>query len=154
MKRTNTLQFAVLAFVTASGCSGGEDDFSLVGDWFFCEAARCAVIRSAGIRFKADNVWTELSADGDHLEATETYCRQPGQFKSGSYRHEGMTLKIKGRSCGSIVADGTIRVEGDAIVFIETGKAMKRIDPPRLAGTCQGSATPLDAAVDAGGQGG
>ena len=98
MKRTNTLLLATLACVAASGCSGEEDDFSLVGDWFFCETAKCAVIRSAGIRFKPDNAWTELSADGDHLEATESYCLQPGEFKSGTYKLEGKNLKIKGRT--------------------------------------------------------
>lgn len=148
MKITKALWLSVLT-CAASSCSDDEDSFSLVGDWFFCETSKCAAIKSAGIRFKPDNVWTELSAQGDHLEAAETYCLQPGEFKSGSYKLEGITLKIKGRSCGSIIADGTIQVEGDVIAFAATGKAMKRIEPSRLKGSCPGGASPLDAAVDA-----
>ena len=119
----------------------------LVGDWFFCETTECKVVTSAGIRFKSDNVWTELKAGGDYIEANEKYCAEPGEFKSGSYKLEGMKLKIKGRSCGSIIADGTIRIDGDAIVFVETQKAMKRIEPPRLEGPCKSVAPAPDAAT-------
>ena len=148
MIRSMTIAVSVVAGLAVAACSDDEDSFSLTGDWFFCETSQCAALRSAGIRFKQDNAWTELSADGDHLEAAETYCLQPGEFKSGTYKLEGLILKIKGRSCGSIVADGAIRVEGDVIIFVDTGKAMKRIKPSRLSGTCQGNVQPLDGAPD------
>ncbi len=98
MHKGTNIMVSALVGLALSACSDTEDSFILRGDWFFCETTQCAAIGSAGIRFKPDNVWTELSADGDHLEEAETYCLQPGEFKSGTYNLDGMRLKIKGRS--------------------------------------------------------
>ncbi len=130
---------------TPADCLNGESciagtcgSVTVVGDWFGGLPSDTE-LDNDGVHFDANGTWTWLHAiehagaeDNSRLDPDEQYCETPASG-TGSYDVTGTALS------GGSPDDGTIVLLTDHELDISDGSATKpyfRIDPPRLAATC------------------
>ena len=133
--------------VVAMACSSGPahhpqpPDSPIVGDWFLCASADCALLGNHGVTWAQDGTWTLLDARGvQNLMPTGMYCASTHQADNGPYTFDDATGALAmmdelGRDAGA----GTITFAPPMATLVQTNGITSlylQIDPPRLSGPC------------------